>query len=237
MATAKSARLQNRRSRRAHIPRGPAQIFPPAFTPATLIRKKFRYLCGNDTSDQLISSKDLTQLLTICTVGSPTFSHTTFTSMWRIVGVEAWAIQDVTLQMDWTTISLTWLPTTSGLGAPPLNVSDSGNQVRPAHIKTRPPAASTDRMWNAGWANRAVGPFLISCPAGTVIDLDMEMYLVDRTLDAYVSGPTANALTSASGTAGWLYYNYLDNSSTASAVAGPGNFAPVGGYPAVLSYS
>ncbi len=205
------------------------------FRPSTRILKKFRFLLGTDVVDGLISSKDLCQLLWVATSAS---TGTLITTNVLLKKVEIWQINDVSYQLDFASISLTWLPVLSTISVPPVTVSDTGNAMRPAHIVTTPPKYSSDFAWMQGWGNRAIGPFIVTANAGAVMDLTVETYLVDRSLDTWNSGvPTTNALTCVGATAGNLYFNQLDNSSTTLAVAGPSYWAPVAGMPVLNAFS
>lgn len=195
---------------------------------------KRRFLCGTDTTDQLISAKDICNLTWVCTTGGA--SGTQLTALWRIIKIEMWGIQDVSAQLDWTTVSLTWLPWISTTASPPVTVSDTGNAMRPAHIVAHPPLQSLDRMWNNGNINRDVGPFSLTAPAGTVLDITLENYICDYTLGIY-GFPTAGSLVTIGGTTGYVYHNALDNTSLTAAAAGPLRWTPLGPFPYVAAWN
>jgi len=208
---------------------------PPPFNPVIPWTRKFRFLCDTAVTDQLISALDLINLTFVAT-GATT--GTNLYAQFRIIKVEMWGINSgAALPEEWCTLSMTWLSYVSTTSTAPRTVSDTGNAYHPAHIVSHPPAGSIASMFLAGTTYRTVGPFMVTCDAGTIMDLTLESYNIDYSQANAAGVPAPNALSGGAMTAGYIYNNYLDNSSTAGAAVGPLYWAPVGGLPVKSAYA
>lgn len=120
----------------------------------------------------------------------------------------------------------------SALGAPPVNlnlewlgenspstvVSDVSMGVRPAHVRTSPPAATSNRWWSMTGSLESDSLFLITLAANSVVDVTVDLRLVEK------ESPTAGDATSGL-TLGQFYGGYLDGLSSGKLV--PSNWTPV----------
>ncbi len=95
-----------------------------------------------------------------------------------------------------------------------MNVTDTGNNVRPAHVTTTPPKNSFAEFWSldATTINSEI-LFTISCPPQSVIDLEVTCVLHD--------GKITNSYTTASTTLDpGIYGCALDNLNTSGTTGG-----------------
>jgi hypothetical protein len=102
------------------------------------------------------------------------------------------------------TVSVEWL---SNYG-PSSEISDTSTSTsEPAHLVTSPPPQSLASFWSMIGTNESENIFNISCTAGSIIDVWVDIVLLDG------QGNTASTSTTASGT--YLYVTYLDGPASA----------------------
>lgn len=121
--------------------------------------------------------------------------------MWAVAGTGA-------NDYGTTTCSVFW---SSNYG-PTNEVSDSGNAFRTATVTTSPPKQSLASFWSLAGSNETEVLCTITCPIGTIIDINVDLVLED--------GETPVSITSTqTGVLGQLYAGYLDFAAGAGAPA------------------
>lgn len=168
---------------------------PPAINSNVRISHKFRYVASAAIVDVGIVSDDL-----IMACGGMAVATTTVAALARTA-----KLKSVTV---WTPTATSTTPTTCSVEwpasqrSPSSEVSDTSiNVSRPAHIVARPPKESLSSFWFDESTNATV--FTLNAPIGSVVDVELEYYLLDGTTAA-----VQNTVTGA--TTGRIYYGYLD---------------------------
>ncbi len=92
----------------------------------------------------------------------------------RLKSVEMWGIDDTTSNA-FTTVAIQWLGTNGAKS----EVTATGNSMRPAHLKSKPPQQSSAGFWNRAGQNESTALFDLTGPQGTVVDIVIEFILVD----------------------------------------------------------
>jgi hypothetical protein len=136
-----------------------------------------------------------------------------YTTAVKIRSIEMWAAPAA--QGGNATVSVNWIGADN---SPNVEVSDTTLSVAyNAHLKTVPPPLSLAKFWQ----NVAMAPVTIVtliCPAGTIVDLDVDLISGDQ--DA-----TLLAVNLATVALGQIYYLALDEGDNASHVLVPVSLA------------
>lgn len=204
----RSARPRATRRGRSRISRGGggSNVQPPAFRPTLSLTHKFRFVATNASGGISITRKNLLNLIQMATSASTTVR---ILEGVRLKSVEMWG-QPTALGAAPVTLEIEWI----GENSPSTVVSDTSMGVRPAHVRSRPPASSSNRWWSLS-GNQETDPlFNMSYPANTYVDVIADLRFVEQ------EGPTAGDVP-AGAVLGTLYGNYLDGITT-------GLLAPVG---------
>jgi hypothetical protein len=210
--------------------------FPGPYNANPVFRKKFRYqAAASETKDQdYVTMGSLQSLLLNGSTNNSAGLH--LFSAVRLISVEVWADSSATNTLS--TIGLDWLSP----DAPNCQVNATGNSFHPAHFKAFPPKESAASRWYAGQLLAQNTPTsivsttpyafaLLSTVAGAICEVTLEFTLFDSDT---LNNP-AN-LSSASITAGLMYYNqHLDNTSV-SLGAGTRNWVVQGVSNTAVSY-
>jgi hypothetical protein len=174
---------------------------PPSLNTNIINRHRFRYTTISTANNYPIVVGDL--LLAcggICTVTLTTV--TAIAGSVKVRAVEVWSHVSTTNAP--VTCSIEWASTTAS-AASTREVSDTSMSLMPAHIRARPPPASTPSFWhNASVPTQEL--FYLTCPANSVIDVTLDFILQDDTVPAVQATTTAATL-------GVMYYGYLDGST------------------------
>jgi len=178
----------------------------PPFIPTIKFSHKFRFVNGTNNGTFTITRA---QLLNLVLVAPTTTTSTRIFEAVRLRMVEIWA-NPVALGSAPTTISLEWL----GPYGPSTVVSDISMGVSPAHIRTSPPAASSDQWWCMSGFNETDDLFTMILPADCVIDVAVDVRLVEQEAPTAGDFPTGASV-------GQTYGDYLDGLSS-------GKLVPVG---------
>jgi len=183
-------------------------LHPPQLSSNIILAHKYRYTATAAANAILINGASL--LLSAGVVG--TVTNTTVVSLFqalRVKRVEIWGMSSA-LAVP-ATVTLEWLG--GAIASAPVEVSDTSlSTAAPAHINTRPPHNSTPSLWQlpSGLNNSM---FQITCPAGSIIDVELELILQD--------GATITSFPAATAALGQIYYLALDCSVPSH------NFVPV----------
>jgi hypothetical protein len=180
-------------------------VQPPAFIPTLKLTHKFRFVNAGGTTVS-ITRKNLLNLVLTATTATTTVR---LIEAIRLKKVELWT-QPTALGNAPITVQLEWL----GENSPSTVTSDTTMGVRPAHIRSIPPSASSNRWWSMSGSLETDVLFSIQCPANTYCDLTAELRLVEQ------EAPTAGDVP-AGAAVGQLYGDYLDG------IAG-GAWVPIG---------
>jgi hypothetical protein len=163
---------------------------------------KFRFLASAAIANVDIST--LNVLGVAGGLGTAALTLTLFNKSFKIKKVEMWAPPPS--QGSTATVSLEWLG--SGVNSPNRETSDTSmSTAYPAHLITRPPPQSLASFWTTVNAGSATNIMRLNCPAGTVIDLSLQLIENDQEL----ANVTVTVVTVVSGN---IYYLYLDGVTT-----------------------
>jgi hypothetical protein len=188
--------------------------WPGPYKANPIFVKKFRYQAqSSESKDQ--DYVTMASLQALMLVGSTNNSSGLgFFSAIRLKSVEMWA--DSSSSNSLTTIGLDWLSPDS----PNTQVNSTGNSFHPAHFKTSPPRESAASRWYAGQLLAQNTPTsivsttpyafsLISTVSGAIVEITLEFTIFDQD-----SLNNPQSFSSATITAGQVYYNqHLDNTS------------------------
>lgn len=189
---------------------GVSRTAPPEFVPTFSLGHKFRFT----TAASDVSAKSITRamLLNLYTMAVTTTTQNRIITAVKLKRVSVWggvpalggASKPVTV--EWT-----------GSQAPSTIHTDSTMGIRPAYVTTVPPQDTSDRWWSISGSNESEVLFIITAPAGSIIDVDLSVRFADD--EAAVVGESG---TSVASTVGHVYWNYLDGFASKT-------LAPVGG--------
>lgn len=102
-------------------------------------------------------------------------------------------------------VTLTWTNNSEDFETPPITKSDNSISFDwPAFLDMRPPKGSLNSKWHASSLTDAM--FIVSCPAGTTMDLELDWVLCDGTDVAPIAGPALVAATP-----GTVYHHPFSN--------------------------
>jgi len=201
---------QIRQGARRNRVRGETRLSPPEFVPTLSLGHKFRFSSGAaGFSAQSITRSMLLNLVTMATTTTNQFR--VFEAI-KLNRVSMWG-QPPALAGAPTSVAVEWV----GTNSPSTIHSDSAVGVRPAYLSSRPPPQSSNIWWSISGMGETDELMRLSGPAGTIIDIDVTLRLVDD--EAAVAGESG---TGAASTVGTVYWNYLDGFASKK-------LAPVGG--------
>jgi hypothetical protein len=101
--------------------------------------------------------------------------------------------------------SLTWTNNSEDFETPPLTKSDTSISFDlPAFLDMRPPRNSLNSKWHSSGLTDAI--CVVSCPAGTTLDIELDWVLCDGVDVPPVNGPVLIAAT-----AGVVYHHPFSN--------------------------
>jgi len=212
MNRARKVSSQVVRRRRAVM--GSRNPWPGPYKANPIFVKKFRFQAQSSEAKDA-DYVTMASLQALMLVGSTNNSSgLAFFSAIRLRSVEMWADSSSTNTL--TTIGLDWL-SPDALNS---QVNATGNSFHPAHFKCRPPKESAAARWYAGQLLAQNTPTsiinttpyafsLISTVSGAIVEITLEFTIFDQ--DTLNNPP---GLSSATITAGQIYYNTsLDNTS------------------------
>lgn len=174
---------------------GGRSLSVPPFTATVQTTHRFRFANTTNSGQFSITRKNLLNLLQVAT---STVTTVRLLQAVRLKSVEMWG-NPIALGSPPTELRLEW----SGENSPSTFVSDFGMGVRPAHVRTTPPASSSNRWWSISGSSETDVLFILLLPANVVIDVSLELRFVDA------EAPTAGDVP-VGATLGQLYANYLD---------------------------
>lgn len=194
---------------------GSKGYFPGAYRAQPVMTRKFRYLASGSFSTDPITVGCLR-------VATGIMKSDTANTTAALAPCEAVRIKEVEMfgiasggPTAFTSIELVW----KGANSPVSSISATGDNVRPAHIKARPPQNSQSSWWQDFNATQTTSLLELNGPAGCVVDITLEYVLIDGSNGDVV---TLAAATTAVGN----YYPPLDSVSTSN-TAGNGVLVPV----------
>jgi hypothetical protein len=191
--------------KRARRSSQPISVHPPALEGGQLAQRctmRFRAIAAaSQTAVQFIDLLDTRLVATTATAGFRLFEAV------RIERVRVWGIAAIGTS---TSVSVEFY---DPLGDQKLH-TDTSIGVQPAFVDAVPAALSRSAQWNTG--DTAAAAFVITCPAGAVIDLHLAFR---ANLAPFANGAVVNALVGA--TAGTQYIRGMDGLAVATS-----NFTP-----------
>ncbi len=170
-------------------------IQPPPFVPTVRASHKFRFTSDANNGVYNIDRASLLNLLVVATSATTTVR---LVEGIRLREVEMWSNPTAlgsppsSLQIEWT-----------GENAPSVVISDTSMGVRPAHVRSRPPARSSAQWWSMSGSQETDNLFQISVPQNSVIDLTVDLRFVEQESPTAGETPTGAAL-------GHIYCDALD---------------------------
>lgn len=182
-------------------------ISPPPFVPTMSYAHKFRFTNGATAAVDVPVTRE--NLLNLVQIGASATTSARLFEAIRLRSVEMWT-NPVALGSPPTTCSIEWL----GENSPSVVVSDISMGVRPAHVRSLPPPASSNRWWSMSGSLESDDLFSLTLPANSIVDVIADCRVVEA------ENPTAGD-GSTSLSAGKLYGGYLDGLSS-------GIFTPTG---------
>jgi len=173
-----------------------------------ILRKRFRFDVVNAVTSASITIADLIGLISVG--GSVSTQVVSLIASLRVRKVSIWG--PVAAQGQSVAVSCQWV---GGQFAKNSTKMDQTNSVTaPAYISTKPPKMSQASFWVSA-SSTASSLALISCPGGSVVDVDLDLVVNNGTVapaSYTVTGPATSAV---------VYFQYLDGASTH-------NFVPQG---------
>lgn len=205
--------MQRKRSRNAkplRAARGNAQlrnVLIPQISSNVRTSHRFRYISSAAVNGQIINSDSL--LSAAGAIGTITNSTVAlcYESV-RLRQVEVWA--PPASQGAAATVSVEWL----GANSPSIEISDTTLSVaNNAHVRGSPPKSSLASFWQV--VGTPSNLFVLTCPTGSVVDIQMDLVFVDRsTAVGTVGGLTTVVI-------GRVYFLALDQSFSSTHVLVP----------------
>ncbi len=163
--------------------------------------------------------------LAFATDANGTQGNTNYTAV-RLKRIKMWAVPDPTALLAYdgmTSCSLEWQSTRG----PTTLVSDTGNSFSPAHIDTKPPKDTEASFWSQVSSSTTIRNevlFYLTCPAGTIIDVDIAYVECNGAQIASPGETLAISLVAPTTMSSYLI-NSLDNTTSGS--SGPNQIRPV----------
>ncbi len=171
---------------------------PPQISTNIVVRHTYRFAASAAFSGAISPSKVLAALGTMGTVANTTVSF--LFKCFRLRSLNLWA--PPSSQGSTVTTSVEWLGTAN---SPNYEVSDTSVSVsRPAHVKAVPPKTSLASFWQVA---SGTALFNLVAPAGTIIDMSVDMIMVDQT-------SASTTIGAATVTLGEIYYLALDHGTS-----------------------
>lgn len=202
MSSSSTRKVPNGKSRSGNSALANNNTFthPPQIQPQVSHNQRFRFTCtslANKLAITWLNILDLMLVSATATVGYDLFDQA------RLNFIEVWANNVIgsapaSLTVQFPTLVL------GQIGDGKVH-SDTSVGILPAHIKCAPSKNSQASQWQVSSANTA---FLLSCPVGTVIDVDISFKTNSNT-------PVASANALVGGSAGEVYYRALDGLAVA----------------------
>jgi len=188
---------------------------PPQWSPTVKFNYIQRFFCapGGGVNLRPITNLDLLDLKFVATgaaAGNRIFGGVKLNSL------DVWCANTSATASN--TVLVEWFTNNPSLGSSSKIFSDTAvGTTNVAHVHAKPPPGS----FSADWLPNVIGTnysiFNITCPQGSIVDVNMTVELIDdETTNTLISGTIAAA------TAGVLYTRALDS------VAGTAGFTPLG---------
>ncbi len=189
--------------------------FPVAYSSQPVLRRTIRYKASSAMSGVVVTRGCVECSVIAKSANASSTEALSLMDSFRIKKIRIWAVNDSS-PTAMTTISLLW----QGSQSPTKEMTANGNAQYPARIVSKPPSMSTSSFWSNEGSTDTEILFMLTGPAGTIVDLTYEYVLHD--------GANGDLLQlAAATTAVGLFYPPLDSLS-ASNTAGTGLLVPQG---------
>lgn len=191
--------------------------FPPNYLAVPTCRRRFRFV------SQAVESKG-SDPVTAGSIAALQFipisslAANSLFAAFRVTEVEIFSGSlPANIISSFSTIELEWV----GSRCPNICIGATGDQMFPAHIKSRPPKGSYAEMWTSvSGADTNTLLFSLSGPAGSVCDVTIEY----QQLDGEALSGLAAIVMSAANAPGFVWTNGALDSTTVAFGAGVGNW-------------
>ncbi len=172
-------------------------IDPPPFQSVTRVTRRYRFNCTGNLGATITSSNLLGICGAMCTVANNTLTYIAFAA--QLHSVEVWAPAATNAVVVQTEVQFYDM----NQGPAREVATTSMSPARPSYLKARPQVGEWGRQkFSAG----STPVFGISCPTGSIIDINITHWLSDL-----AGANTTQAATAA--TLGQLYYSALDGTT------------------------
>jgi len=173
---------------------------PPPIAPQITHHQRMRFTCSTAATNKVITFQNLLDsvLVAVTTIlGYDLFDQV------RVNFVDLWALPSIGTSAS---VTLQYAGQTLGVAGDGSVHSDNSMGIEPAYVHAVPQARSQAAQWQSSQAQEA---FLLTCPVGSVIDVDMSF----RTVSSNAPMAAQNALVAAS--IGDIVYRGLDGLAVA----------------------
>lgn len=171
---------------------------PPPFRPTISCSHRFRFENSTRGGSSTVTRGDILSMVVVAMSSTATVR---ILESVRLRSVEMWANPQSfgagppSMQIEW-----------KGENAPSTVISDTSMGVRPAHIRSRPPARSSAQWWSMSGSQESDELFSLVLPNYCIVDVVVDMRFVDTENPS--SGPSSTGLI-----LGKLYAGYLDGNA------------------------
>lgn len=200
----------NKKSKRNRTPannRAERSLHLPVLNTNVVVKHKYRFIATAVSTNAVITSNNLLSCAGVMGTVIATTVSMIFASG-RLRQVEVWG--GGAAAGTGSTVSVEW---TGAGNSPNLEYSDSTiSAANPAHLRLTPPKNTLASFWQLSTAS--VNMFQITCPAGTVVDVTLDLILSDT------GAATTTIAGFAGSVVGQMFYLALDGRAT-------NNFVPV----------
>jgi len=174
---------------------------PPPFTAQSVRSIKIRMLASAAVSGYQVLMSDLGGMAGLIAKSTTTSQY--LSSLTRVRKITMWG--PVATAGTPVTVQWTWSNNSEDFETPPSTRMDTSvSYDHPAFLSLTPPRASLCAKWHSSGLTDSYG--IISCPAGTTVDLELDFVLCDGPDTPYVAGPDLVGAT-----AGNIYHHPFSN--------------------------
>jgi hypothetical protein len=176
---------------------------PPQWSSTIKTSYKQRFIAQNNMTGRQITNVELLDLK--CVATAATVAYRLLYGM-KINSIELWAANSSAIASN--TIEVEWYTNNPAYGADSKIFTDTAvGTTNVAYVRARPPKGSFSGAW-LPYLSTSYAVFDITCPEGTVIDIDFTIsFIDDESAIAVTAGAVAGAVV------GTLYTRYLDSAS------------------------
>lgn len=151
-----------------------SSLFPVAYQSQPIMRRTLRYKASSSMTQVPITRGCIECSIIAKSANASSTEALSIIDSMRIKKIKIWAVND-TSPTAMTSISLLW----QGQQSPTKETTANGNAQYPARINSKPPSMSTASFWSNEGSTDTEILFMLTGPAGTIVDLTYEYVLHD----------------------------------------------------------